>query len=76
MQVNIHAAKTNLSKLLKKVSEGEDVVIARSGKPIAKIVAYKTEASSRMPGSAKGMVRIAPDFNEPLPEDILEDFEQ
>lgn len=76
MQVNIHAAKTNLSKLLKKVSEGEEVVIARSGKPVAKIVAYKTEASNRVPGSARGMISIAPDFNEPLSEEVLKDFEQ
>ena len=76
MQVNIHAAKTNLSKLLKKVSEGEEVVIARSGKPVAKIVAYKTEASNRVSGSARGMISIAPDFNEPLSEEVLKDFEQ
>lgn len=76
MQVNIHAAKTNLSKLIKKVSEGEEVVIARSGKPVAKIVAYKTEARNRVPGSARGMISIAPDFNEPLSEEVLKDFEQ
>ena len=75
MQVNIHDAKTNLSKLLKKVSEGEEVVIARSGKPVAKIIAYAKEPNVRVPGSAKGMISIANDFNDHLPEEILEDFE-
>jgi len=73
--VNIHEAKTHLSKLLVRVREGEEVIIAKAGKPIARLVPMREKPLRRTPGSAKGKVLIAPDFDEPLPESILEVFE-
>lgn len=65
-QVNIHDAKTNLSKLIDKVLKGEDVVIAKSNKPIVKLVMIDELKNKRKLGSAKGQVIIADDFDEPL----------
>lgn len=74
--VNIHQAKTHLSRLLQRVREGEEVIIARAGEPIARLVAVEPERKPRMPGSARGLVRIHPDFDAPLPEEVLRSFEQ
>jgi len=76
LQVNIHEAKTNLSKLLARVSAGEEVVIARAGKPIARIVPFRERPMRRTPGGAKGKVAISPDLDAPLPEPILKAFEE
>ena len=73
--VNIHEAKTHLSKLLSRVSMGEEVIIAKAGKPIARLSPLGKQAVQRVPGSAKGKIWIAPDFDAPLPEDLLEAFE-
>lgn len=73
--VNVHEAKTQLSQLLVRVSMGEEVVIAKAGKPVARLVAFGEKPNHRTPGSAKGQVWLAPDFDAPLPEDILETFE-
>ena len=75
LQVNIHEAKTNLSKLLARVSAGEEIVIVRAGKPIARIVPIRERPLQRVPGSVKGKVVISPDFDAPLPKTILEAFE-
>jgi len=75
MQVNVHEAKTNLSRLLKKVSEGEEIIICRSGKPVARLVPHKIKPSKRVPGSAGNRLHIAADFDSPLPEEILKEFE-
>lgn len=75
IQVNIHEAKTHLSKLLERVMLGEEVVIAKSGNPVARITAYEKFVKTRVPGTAQGLITIAPDFDAPLPEDILESFE-
>jgi prevent-host-death family protein len=75
MQVNVHEAKTNLSKLLNQVSEGQEIIIARSGKPVARLVAFKEKPTKRVPGSAKGKFVLTPDFNDPLPAEILAEFE-
>ena len=75
VQVNIYEAKTHLSKLLVRVREGEEIVIAKAGKPIARLVPVVERPARRLPGSAKGKVSIAPDFDAPLPESILEVFE-
>lgn len=74
--VNIHEAKTNLSKLLTRVGIGEEVIIAKSGKPIARLVPLVETPRQRIPGSAAGKITIAPDFDVPLPEDLLENFER
>jgi prevent-host-death family protein len=74
VKVNTHEAKTNLSRLLDKVAKGEEVIIARSGTPIAKLVPYKEREPRRL-GGWKGQIRIAPDFDE-LPEDLLASFHE
>ena len=73
-EVNIHEAKTHFSRLLKQVMAGEEVVIAKAGLPIAKLVPYRRATGERVPGGAKGKVFIADNFNDPLPEDILQAF--
>jgi len=66
---NVHEAKTNFSKLLKRVLDGEEVVIAKAGKPVARLLPYAAEDfSQRVPGIDKGKVIIQPDFDAPLPE--------
>ncbi len=74
--VNVHEAKTHLSKLLERVMGGEEVIIARAGRPVARLVPIEEKPARRVPGSAAGRVVIAPDFDAPLPDDILEAFEQ
>ena len=62
--VNVHEAKTHLSRLLEAVEAGEDVVIARAGKPIARLVPVAVRTEPRTPGSWRGRVVIADDFDE------------
>ena len=73
--VNIHEAKTHLSRLLVRVSVGEEIVIAKAGKPVARLVPIDERPAQRLPGSAKGQVVIAPDFDAPLPQDLTDAFE-
>jgi prevent-host-death family protein len=68
--VNVHAAKTHLSKLIEEVLRGEEVVIARSGVPVARLVAVQAPHEPRRPGGGRGQVRIGPDFDLPLPPDV------
>jgi prevent-host-death family protein len=72
-QVNIHEAKTNLSRLIEEVEHGEDVIIARHNRPVARLVVFSSV--ERKPGSMKGKISISDDFNAPLPDDVLNDFE-
>ncbi len=74
MLINIHQAKTQLSKLLARVEAGEEIVIARAGKPVAKLVAADHRDKPRKPGRWKGKVWIAEDFDEPLPDDVIDSF--
>ena len=71
--VNTHDAKTRLSRLLDDVERGADVVIARAGRPIARLVPVGLERPTRQPGALKGRIRIANDFDAPLPDDVLTD---
>lgn len=73
--VNVHEAKTHLSRLLKRVSGGDEIVIAKAGKPIAKLVPIG-KPGKRVLGLDKGRVSIADDFDAPLPDEILADFER
>ena len=73
--VNVHEAKTHLSRLLARVSGGEEIVIARAGKPVARLVPVTGAMARRAPGSAAGLVHIAEDFDAPLPEALLAEFE-
>ena len=70
---NISEAKTQLSSLLEEVQKGREVLIAKSGKPIAKLTRYGGAAAPRKPGALKGKIKISPDFDE-LPEDIAKAF--
>ena len=63
--INIHQAKTQLSKLLQQVEAGDEIVIARHGKPIARLVPLQRTATPRQLGSLRGKIWIAPDFDEP-----------
>jgi prevent-host-death family protein len=68
MEVNIHEAKTHLSKLLERVAVGEEVIIAKAGTPVAKIVPIGDHPKTRVFGSAKGEFTVPDDFNAPDPE--------
>jgi prevent-host-death family protein len=72
--VNIHEAKTHFSKLLEKVQQGEEVIVAKAGEPVAKLVPIKKKIK-RTPGGAEGL-KVPPEFFEPLPEDIMRHFEE
>ena len=74
MQItNINNAKTNLSKYLKMVSDGEEVIICSSNTPIAKLVAYKASPVPRVSGKLKGKISVSKDFDT-LPEEFLKFF--
>ena len=73
MQANIHYAKTHLSRLLRLVAMGEEVIIARAGIPVARLVAIKAK-KVRPLGLDKGDIWIADDFDAPLPDDLLKQF--
>jgi prevent-host-death family protein len=75
MFVNIHDAKTNFSKFIKKALEGNEVIIARDGKPLIRLVPYTEEPQIRRGGQFKGLMQISEDFDAPLPEDILKHFQ-
>lgn len=68
MSVNIHEAKTHLSRLIDRVEQGEEIVIARAGRPVAKLVPVRRKPRPRKLGSAKGRIRIRDDFDAPIPE--------
>lgn len=73
--VDVHESKTHLSKLLRRVAEGEEIVIARNGTPVARLVPAEPPQEPRLPGTAKGLIRLAEDFDAPLPDEVLESFE-
>jgi prevent-host-death family protein len=70
-QVNMHEAKTHLSRLVEEAAAGEEVVIAKAGRPVAKLVRYDAPRTPRQPGGWEGKVWVSPAFDDPLPE--LED---
>ena len=73
--VNIHEAKTHLSRLVEQVEAGDEVVIARAGRPVARLVGLQVRTRPRLPGLWKGQVRIGPDFDAP-DDDLMATFEQ
>jgi prevent-host-death family protein len=73
--VNVHDAKTNFSKLISRVESGEEIIIAKAGKPVARIVPLTGKTQKRVPGSARGRIKINISFFEPLPEEVLREFE-
>jgi prevent-host-death family protein len=72
---NLHEAKTQFSKLVEAVTHGEEIVIAKAGKPTAMLVPIEARKPSRKPGSMRGKIRIAADFDAPLPADVQAAFE-
>ena len=75
-QVTVHEAKTHLSRLLERVEGGEEVIIARGRKPVARLVPMGGKPPQRELGRDAGRVWIADDFDAPLPEALLEEFER
>jgi prevent-host-death family protein len=71
---NLYEAKTQLSRLVDEASRGEEIVIAKAGVPRARLVPLRVSRKRRRPGGAKGRIRIASDFDAPLPPDVLEAF--
>jgi prevent-host-death family protein len=73
--VNLYHAKTQLSRLVERAAQGEEIVIAKAGKPKAKLVPYREAVSRREPADLLGITFIAEDFDEPLPPEVLAEFE-
>jgi prevent-host-death family protein len=73
--VNIYDAKTNLSKLIEEAAAGKDVVIARGGKPVARLTRLDAPTRTLRFGVLKGKIKVSEDFDAPLPSDILARFE-
>ena len=73
--VNIHAAETHFSRLVERAAKGEEIIIAKAGRPVARLMPLAVPAPRRRPGLLKGKIKIAKDFDAPLPEEILRLFE-
>jgi prevent-host-death family protein len=73
--VTIHAAKTNLSKLIARVEAGEEIILARGREPVARLIAMRAKTPRRRFGALKGQIEIGPEFFEPLPDDELKSWE-
>jgi prevent-host-death family protein len=71
--INMHAAKTNLSRLVERALAGEDVIIGRNGTPLVRLVPVPKKAEPRTPGRSKGRIWISPDFE--LTDEEIDDFE-
>jgi len=74
LQLNLYEAKTQLSALVDRAAAGAEIIIAKGGKPMAKLVPFR-QTARRKPGSARGKIWIARDFDAPLPDDVLADFD-
>ena len=73
--VNIHEAKTHLSRLIARVARGEEITLAKAGRPVAKIVPIAPHVVRRVPGTARGCITVASDFDAPLPKELQKRFE-
>jgi prevent-host-death family protein len=73
--INIHEAKTHLSRIVEEVAAGEVVIIAKAGKPVARLVPLESAVAPKRLGLLKGTIRVPSDFNAPLPDDVLAAFE-
>lgn len=74
MLVNIHEAKTHFSKFINQALQGEEIIIAKGGKPLIRLVPYAKETQTRRGGQFKGIIQISDDFDAPLPDDLLKQF--
>jgi prevent-host-death family protein len=73
--INIHEAKTHLSRIVDEVAAGAEVIIAKAGKPMARLMPIESAERPKKLGLLKGKVKVPDDFNAPLPDDVLADFE-
>jgi prevent-host-death family protein len=73
--VNLYEAKTQLSRLVERAAKGEEIIIAKAGEPKARLVPLARPVKNRKPGDWKGRLVIGPDFDAPLPDDLLAGFE-
>ncbi len=73
-QVNLHEAKTHLSRLVERAARGEEIIIARSGKPVAKLVAFDRDMTPRPMDTMRGLIQVPDDFDAPLPAEVLASF--
>ena len=74
VRVNMHEAKTHLSRLVERVEAGEEITVSRAGKPVARLVAVRPVTGSRTPGALRGRIRISDDFDAPLPAELAAGF--
>ena len=74
-RINIHDAKTHFSKLVERVEAGEELVIARAGRPVARLVPFRAKRMKRKLGALRGKIVMTPDFDAPLPPDIQRYFD-
>jgi prevent-host-death family protein len=74
--LNIHEAKTQLSRVVDDVAAGEEVIIAKAGKPMVKMVPLTAGKQKRKLGALKGKLIVSADFDAPLPDDVLDSFER
>tara|TARA_B100000315_G_C14394502_1_gene503596 strand:- start:383 stop:619 length:237 start_codon:yes stop_codon:yes gene_type:complete len=72
--VNVSEAKAHFSNLLERVRQGEEIIVAKAGKPVARLLPLKGWAARRTPGSARGKFTMSDDFNAQLPDDLLDAF--
>jgi prevent-host-death family protein len=72
--VNIHAAKSHLSSLVEEAAAGEEIIIAKAGKPMARLMPLPVKTVDRKPGRLKSLIKMHPNFDDPLPPDIAEAF--
>ena len=72
--VNVHEAKTHLSRLIERVEAGEEITLARAGRPVARLVPYDRRTAPRQPGLLRGRIRISPDFDSPAVNDQIADL--
>jgi len=75
ISVNVHEAKTHLSRYLERVAAGEEIIISKAGKPMAKLVPLTEPQTDRVAGLDKGLIQVPDDFDAPLPESVLKLFE-
>jgi prevent-host-death family protein len=73
--VSLYQAKTQLSRLVDRAAEGEEIVISKSGRPRARLVPLEDTRALRVPGKGKGKWRVGRDFDAPLPDTVVRDFE-
>ena len=73
--VNIHAAKTQLSRLVEDAGAGEEIIIAKAGKPVARLCPLAAPPQKRVFGRLRGKIHIPDNFDDPLPDDVLDAFE-